>query len=441
MVAHEDTRTPLEQARLALIRAEQHSHLNAFITVATEDELTRRPPITDGPLSGVPVAVKDNIDVVGFPCTAGTPRLREWRPASNAVVIDRMQAAGAVVVGKTNMHELAAGVTSNNHAFGPVRNPHHPDLIAGGSSGGSAAAVAAGVVDLALGTDTAGSCRIPAALSGCVGFRPTIGRYPLGGVLPLSSTRDTVGVLARSVAQVSAIDPVIASIPAATKGFRDHVRLGVPRLYFYEQLEGELAAVVDRALDALAGAGVVLVETEVFGVGEVMAAASLPSILYDAVRDMATYLSRHRADIHVWEVVEQMAGPERFLLENELWGSPVPDETHRLILAEHRRRLIGAYRECLERDDLDALVVPTTPVTARPIGCDETIVVDGVEQPTLSTYLRNTDPTALAGLPSVSVPAGTTESGRPVGISFDALAGADALVLGIAQRFEHILGR
>jgi Asp-tRNA(Asn)/Glu-tRNA(Gln) amidotransferase A subunit family amidase len=177
-----------DQVEAALQRAQEIAELNAFVTLADVPASG-----AEGPLAGVPIAVKDSIHVAGFPCTGGTPALRNWRPASDAPIVTILRKAGAVVVGKTGMHELSAGITSNNPAYGAVRNPHDPRLIAGGSSGGSAVAVAAGVVPVALGADTAGSLRIPAALCGCVGFRPTPGRYPNEGVIPLSATRDTVG--------------------------------------------------------------------------------------------------------------------------------------------------------------------------------------------------------------------------------------------------------
>jgi Asp-tRNA(Asn)/Glu-tRNA(Gln) amidotransferase A subunit family amidase len=424
-------------ASACLERARGTAELNAFIAIADVVD----PPRSAGtPLAGLPVAVKDNIDVVGFACTAGTPALADWRPPRDAAIVATLRSAGAVVIGKANLHELAIGITSNNPTFGPARNPHDLDLIAGGSSGGSAAAVAAGVVPLALGTDTAGSVRIPAALCGCVGYRPTSGRYPQDGVVPLSRTRDTVGLLTRDVADAMLVDQLLTQTTGSAVQLAGQ-RLGVPRPYFYDGLDPELRVVIDAALDRLADAGAVLIETEVPELDALLAPVSLPLTLFEAVRDLARYLDAHRCPIHTWEIVDAMAGPvERAWYENELWGDPVSDDTYRDIIASGRPAVIDAYRQCFERDRLDALVMPTTRLPARPVGQDDVVLIDGEPVPTLGAYLRNTDPASVAGLPSISVPAGLTESGLPVGLMFEAPAGHDARLLALADAFDRLRG-
>lgn len=440
MIDHATASGYEHSATTALERAREREDLNAFISLFDETEIAQMPG-ADGVLAGTSVAIKDNIDVAGLRCTAGTPALADWRPPKDAVVVERLRRAGAAVIGKTNLHELAAGITSNNPTWGAVRNPHDPHLIAGGSSGGSAAAVSAEIVELALGTDTAGSCRIPAALCGCVGFRPTLGRYPLAGVLRLSSTRDTVGVFGRDIASVRLADSVLSNeAPTDRKLSRDlsGARLGVPRPYFYDGLDEGLARAVEEALGLLDGAGAVLVETEVADLESIVAPISLPMIFYESVRELSTYLNRHRAPARAWEVVEQVGGlAERGYLSHELWVEPVTDEAYRAIIGESRPALQAAYRACLEGGHLDALVLPTTPLPARPVGCDETVELNGVEVPTMPTYLRNTDPSAIAGLPSISVPAGQTSEGLPVGISFEGLPGTDAALLELASAFEQ----
>lgn len=422
-------------AQASIDSADRHQALNAFIALADVDEL---PEPADGRLAGLPVAVKDNIDVAGFPCTAGTPALRDWRPPTDAPVVCRLRAAGAVVIAKTNMHELALNITSNNPTFGPVRNPHDTTLIAGGSSGGSAAAVAAGIVPVALGTDTAGSVRIPAALCGCVGFRPTVGRYPADGVVPVSRTRDTVGLLTGDVAGAMLVDEVITGAPSRPLELPGR-RLGVPRPRFYDGLDTEVEAVIDRALERLADAGAVLVETEVPELDARLEPISLPLTLFECLRDIGTYLNVHRCPVRAWELVEAVAGPvERGWLENELWGEPVSYETYRHIIANGRPAVIDAYRQCFASDRLDALVTPTTRLPARPVGQDDTVSINGHKVSTLEAYLRNTDPGCVAGLPSISVPAGLTADGLPVGLSFEALGGSDAAVLGLAHAFEQL---
>lgn len=422
----------------AVKRAGRAANLNAFISVVHEVRAPSRADEAGKRLSGLPIAVKDIIDVAGFPCTGGTPALREWRPQRDAPVIRRLRDAGAVVIGKTNLHELSVGITANNPTFGPVRNPHDPGMIAGGSSGGSAAAVAAGVVPVALGADTAGSNRIPAALCGCVGFRPTVGRYPPGGVIPLSFTRDSVGLFARNVGDARLVDEVITGVRSPSVQLAGR-RLGVPRAYFYDDLDDDIRPVIEDALTRLADAGALLIETEVRELEERSAPISLSLTFAEWPGDLGRYLSAGRCPVPVWEIAEAMAGPvERGWLENELWGEGVTHERYLDILTHGRPAVIAAYRECFARDRLDALVLPTTRLPARPVGQDQTVSINGRSVRTLEAYLRNTDPSAVAGLPSISVPAGLTPSGLPIGLSFDGPPGTDATVMALAEAFEQL---
>jgi Asp-tRNA(Asn)/Glu-tRNA(Gln) amidotransferase A subunit family amidase len=423
-----------ERVEAALARARERAELNAFVTIA--DGAPPRPS-SGGPLGGMPIAVKDSIHVAGFPCTGGTPALRDWRPAADATMVRILRAAGAVVVGKTGLHELSAGITSNNLTYGAVRNPYDQRLIAGGSSGGSAVAVAAGVVPVALGADTAGSVRIPAALCGCVGFRPTTGRYPSDGVIPLSATRDTIGPITRTVADAALVDELVTGVrsdPVELAGRR----LGVPRALFYDDLDAETAAVIDDALGMLSDAGAELVETRIADLEELTAPHSLALTLREWPRELSVHLARHRCPVTIEEVVDAMAGPvERGWLADQLWGDPVPDTHHVEILERVRPALVARYAECVRRDRLDALALPTTRLPARPIGQDDEVEINGWSVGTLEAYLRNTDPTAFAGLPSISVPAGFTASGLPVGLSFDGLPGSDSVLLALAAAFER----
>ncbi len=429
--AGEVIRTALEQARA--------DPLNAFISVAAEisrDEIDRARAL---PLAGLPVAVKDIIDVAGLPCTAGTPALREWSPPTDAEIVRRLKAAGALVVGNTNLHELSAGITGINPTFGACRNPYDPALMSGGSSSGSGAAVGAGIVPVALGGDTAGSNRIPASLCGCVGFRPTVGRYPSEGIVPLSMTRDTPGIFARSVADCVLIDGIVSGGAAAVQLDLSGLRLGVPRAFFYDDLDPGTAAVTEAALGLLEANGATLVEVRVEGLPDLSNAISLPLIFYETLRDIAVYLARHRCPIHPWEIVDEMAGTvERGWLQDALRNDPLPTTAYHDILTNSRPRILDAYRACFERDELDALALPTTPLPARPVGQDDTVELNGRQVSTVATYIRNTDATSIAGMPSISVPAGLTDSGLPVGVSFDGLPGTDKRLLAIAQAFEAV---
>lgn len=432
---------PGAEAATAIARAQELAHLRMFIALAEKDETVRQAMLRkNAPLAGMPIAIKDNIDVRGFACTGGTPALRDWKPPSDAPIVKRLTGAGSVIIGKTNLHELAAGITSDNPTFGRVGNPYGATVIAGGSSGGSAVAVATGIVPVAVGTDTAGSCRVPASLSGCVGFRPTVGRYPSEGLIPLSMTRDAIGVFARDVAHVMLTDCAIAAEAPDVDATLAGKRLGIPRSYFYDNLDAEVGVAVDAALQRLADAGAILIETEVADVEALTAKISVPIIMYEGLRDVAAYLNGHRSSITAWQVVDQVAGPvERGLFQTALLRNPVQHHDYVAMLQAGRPAVIDAYRNCFQQGQLDALVLPTTPLPARAVGADGTVAWNGQQVPALSAYIRNTDPTSVAGMPSISIPAGMTKAGLPIGLCFDGLAGTDVRLLGIAHAAERII--
>ena len=237
----EITAAALADALLA--RAAANTNLNAFITLdadqvraaAREADRRRTSGASLGPLHGVPLALKDNIDTAELPTSGGTPGLKGQRPKRNAVIVDALLGAGAIVLGKCNLHELAYGITNNNAAFGPARNPYAPDRIPGASSGGTAIAVAARLAPGGIGSDTGGSVRIPAALCGIVGLRPTTGRWSQAGIIPISHTRDTAGPMTRSVADCALLDGVVTGAPTeVAPASLNGLRVGVPRRHFWE---------------------------------------------------------------------------------------------------------------------------------------------------------------------------------------------------------------
>ncbi|MGY1631098.1 amidase family protein [Geodermatophilus sp. SYSU D01186] len=422
----------------SLERARAIADLGAFITVA--DTAAGG----SGPLAGVPLAVKDNLDTRDLPTTGGTPALRHSRPGRDQHAVERLRAAGAAVVGKTNLHELALGVTSNNAAFGPVRNPHDPSRSAGGSSGGSAVAVATGVVPVALGTDTGGSVRVPAAHCGLVGWRPTVGRWGSGRTVPISSTRDTAGVLATTVADAALVDELVTGQQAPAPDDRP-LRLGVPRIGFHDDLHPEVAATTQRALDRLADAGVELVEVCVADAHALDAECGFPIVFFEIARELPAYLATlpgPESRLTLADVLAQVASPDvRGALELAAGGS-VTESVHRENLAV-RERLRAAYAAALrlpDGDPLDALVYPTVPMPAPPVGDDDTTELAGRQVPVFLTTIRNTGPGSTAGMPSISLPAGATAAGLPIGLSLESLPGTDGALLAAAARVEAVLG-
>jgi indoleacetamide hydrolase len=438
-------------AEALLTRCAAASTLNAFISLdpdrvraaARRADQQRLRGERLSPLHGVPVVLKDNIDTADFPTTAGTPSLATHRPKRNAAVVQQLLDAGAVVLGKANLQELAFGPTSNNAAFGPVRNPYDPSRIPGGSSGGSGAAVAACLAPAALGTDTAGSVRVPGSLCGITSFRPSTLRWPQAGIVPISHTRDTAGPMARHVADCVLLDGVVTGgstevTPTDLKG----LRLGVPRGHFWENLDAEVAEILEAALVRLREAGVVLVEGDVADVAALDAAAGFPIALFEMVVDLDRYLAEHATGLDFASVMAQAKSPMvRDALAGLIGAGAVSEAAYREALGQGRPKLQEVYRRHFKERGVAALVFPTTPLPAAKIGEDYTVMLNGEPVPTLPTYIRNLGPGSTAGIPGLTMPAGVTKAGLPVGIAIDGPENSDHQVLAIGLALETVLPR
>ncbi len=431
-------------------RSRQFADLNVFITLDAEgasekaaelDQLRENGEVY-GPLHGIPLVVKDNIHVAGMPNTAGTPSLKDFLPSVSNEVVARLEAAGAIILGKTNLHELAFGVTSDNAAFGAVRNPFDTSLIPGGSSGGTASAISAGIVPAGLGTDTGGSVRIPAALTGIVGFRPSSGRYPSHAVTPISHTRDTVGLLSRTVADLIVLDDVIAGgTEPVTDVAAGEIRLGVPRAFYYENLDQETATVVEGVLARFRTAGVQLIETEVPDIDNLLGMSAFPIALYEVERDLPAYLEEFDTGVNFTELSSAVASPDVHGVFEAVTGEGrIYDEVYAAAM-EAREQLRKNFREIFTNQELDAIIFPTTILPARPIaGSMETVELNGEQVPTFLSYIHNTDPASIAALPGLSLPVGLTETGLPVGMEIDGPEQSDRRLLAVAKTLESIIG-
>lgn len=392
-------------------------------------------------LHGLPVSVKDNIDVAGWPTTAGSPALNAHTPARSASVVASLQAQGAVIVGKNNMHEFALGVTSHNARHGAVRNPWDLRRSAGGSSGGTAAAVAARVVPLGLGTDTGGSVRIPAALCGVVGWRPSTGRWSTDGVVPISQTRDTIGPLARSVADCQLVDQIVGDACPTPIGPRpDEIRLGVPEDSFWRGLAPDLEVQARQLLDRLAAQGVTLVPCHYDdGTDDLGWLAGLHIALYENLDGLRDYWVSHGLNFDALRVAAQVASPDvRVVFDKLLLGREQLTAPYRRAMIEQRAATLRAYRRCREEHRLDALVFPTAPLPAGRIGEDEAVEWAGALWPTFPSYTRQSIAATIAGVPAISLPGGLVK-GLPWGIELDGFAGADNDLLAVAKVVESCL--
>jgi aspartyl-tRNA(Asn)/glutamyl-tRNA(Gln) amidotransferase subunit A len=419
------------EASLAAI-TEHGARTNAFILVdadgaraaarAVDEE--RRRGVDRGPLHGMPISIKDLIDVAGQPTTAAS-RVRAGHVATkDATVVRRLREAGAVLIGKTNLHEFALGTTSEESAFGPVRNPHDPSRSAGGSSGGSAAAVALGMGVASVGSDTGGSIRIPAAACGVVGLKPTLGEVPTDGVVPLCATFDHVGPITRSVADAANMWTVLAG--------REPSRIEVPRPstltfgalegYFTDLLDADVRAAFDRATERLRTAGICIEPNTITSIGEDIVDAYVNISLPEAAHWHAPTLYTRAADYQP---------PVRERLERGLKISAV-----QYLAARETRELLRKNVEAA-LVEMSALVLPTLPIVAPVLGSTDVTLDNGESLPVRAAMLRLTQLFNITGHPAISLPVQT--DGLPVGLQLVGARGKTDELLAIAAACERVL--
>ncbi|MBR1217626.1 indole acetimide hydrolase [Bradyrhizobium sp. U87765 SZCCT0131] len=442
-------------ALLTVCRANQD--LNAFtyrddarvLEAARDADRARSRGDVPRDLAGIPVVVKDNIDTEGFPTSASTAALKGHNPGCDAPVVAALQRRGAYVFAKANMHELAGGGTSSNPTFGAVGNPYDRARVAGGSSGGTAAAIAARMAPLGLGTDTAGSVRIPSAFCGTVALRPTsVGgtRYALDGVVPLAADLDTVGPMARSVADLALMHSAIAGAPSPTPARLADVRIGIPRQHYWEGLDTEVERVTRAALTRLQEAGATLVDVDVSSYLPDTDATFWTLINAGMREDLAAYFRRHAIDLDATVVIDAIASKDTRRLfhlarEASLTGAEVATAR-----GAGRARIGAAYSAMFRAHGLSAIAFPTEPLVAPLISAagdtfEDEVEVGGKPVSKLESLIRQTRFTCALGVPGLSLAAGVTAAGLPVGLEFDGLAGGDVDLLGLGLAAEAELGR
>lgn len=383
-----------------------------------------------GPLAGLPVIVKDNIDTVGFATSAGTPSLKGYRPVSDAPVVQALLQAEALLFAKANMHELALGGSSSNATFGFVKNPYDPSRVPGGSSGGTAAAIAARVVPAGLGSDTAGSVRMPAAVCGIAGLRPSTARgrkaYSAQGVVPLTLRFDTIGPMARTVADVALLDSVITGRPLPPPARLAGARLGLPRGFYWREIDPEIERVVERAIGRLGHAGVTFVDVDMNDL-LCSAADAFWTLSCESSQDLAEFLAAHHPQVSLEQVVAQVASPDVKVL---IAARNEPRPPAQVARARELYDTIGnAYHRVFELNRLDALLLPTVPFVTHPI-----------DRPAQGRLIRNTVPSGMFGTPGLNLPVGLTADQMPVGVELEGLPGGDAQLLSLGLALEGVLG-
>ena len=430
--------SPLDLTQACLQRIEKYNpSLNAFITVipdkamaaAREAGAEQRRGKWRSALHGIPIAIKDNIDTAGIRTTAASELFKDRVPAEDAEVVRRLYDGGAILLGKTNLHEFAYGGSSAVTYFKPVHNPWALDRVPGGSSGGSAAATAAGLCFGALGTDTAGSVRIPACYCGIVGFKPTYGRVSNRGVIPLSWSLDHVGPICRTVedtalmlgvlAGYDELDPTTVNAPigdyaAASKIPTSKLRLGIPRSPFYESLDPETAKAVDAAIEVLRKLTATVTEVTLPPAG------FLAGDPYSKVRAVEAY-AYHSQWITKTPQLYQGETRERIIqLSAGVTAADYVDARRQLDMV--RRNIKNVFRT------VDVLITPT--MARGPVRIKESAGFDAVPP-------RNTSPFDIYGLPTISVPCGFSSSGLPIGLQISGASFEESTVLALAHAYEQ----
>jgi len=426
--------SPVELTRECLTRIEKlNPVLNAFITITAdsamaearraETEITRGE--WRGPLHGIPLALKDLIDTAGVLTTAASAVFKERIPAEDAEVTRRLKQAGAILLGKQNLHEFAYGGSSLVSYFGDVHNAWNPEHIAGGSSGGSATAVAAGMCYGAIGTDTAGSIREPASLCGVVGLKPTFGAVSTRGVIPLSQSLDHVGTIARTVEDAAIIFQAIAKETDVVQGWGSaspvriedppahKLRIAVPRKFFCEELDPEVASAFEQALTVL---------STMSDISEINLEVPIDRTLQKA-ESYAYHCEfvRQSPELYQPETLRRIRTGEGI--------SPEDAAQCKRELQEARKQIASVF------NDVDLLITPTTPTPAPVIS--ELKANPDLLRPRELALLRNTRPMNVWGLPAISVPCGFTQSGLPIGLQIIGPHGGESEVLQLAHAYEQ----
>ena len=432
-----------DYARALIDRATHLNSLNAFRVLAPDTVLAAARAADKiraaggrlGLLHGLPIPVKDSVNTDAFPTSNGTAALRDFRPKANAGVLTPLLAAGAVIMGKTNLHELSLGWTSNNTTFGAVHNPYDVTRVPGGSSGGSAVAVAARMAPLAIAEDTLGSIRIPSAMCGICGLRPTYGRYPDDGIMPLTDNKfDQVGPLARTVEDLALFDSAVTGdmspLPAVDlKG----VRIGIAD-FFLADLDTEVERVTDAALNRLRNAGVTIVRADVPDDVKASVSVALTIIRSELRVAIGKFLETQGTGVSFEQMAAQVAD-----VKAAFAGDATPTSVYDATIAQ-RSKIREAIQAYFAKQRIVALAFPPVMIPAQKIGESGSVTIRGQAIPNTTTMGRNVSLASCASMPSLVLPAGLTSSGLPVGLEFDALPGTDRRLLALGMSLQRALG-
>ncbi len=436
-----------------LRRARENADLNSFITIDESAVLTAageadkaRAAGSDAPLLGVPLGVKDSYATRGLRTTLGVETLGDFEPVEDAVVVGAVKDAGGIVFGKNNLVEMSFGLTGSNRRYGQVRNPYGHDHVPGGSSSGSGAAVSARIVPAAFGGDTVGSIRVPASLCGVVGFKPTTGRWPGGGVAPIAPTLDTAGILARNVEDCALIDQIVTKDmgpPPSDRSDLTGARFAYAPRQYLELVDPETETHFKDALQRLRDAGAEITEIDLGDDFSVLADRMTWNIFFRETRDaVSEFLHGNDFPVSFEEIYDELK-PELRQVWSHLVLPSGPGFLARTdydaTLSVDRPELRRRFTEVFARKGFDALIFPTAPCPAPLIEQQSKFMVAGEEVSDLF-LAKNTVPASGAGLPGISIPLGLTGNGLPIGIEFDGAPGHDRDLLDLTRRAQAVFG-
>lgn len=412
-----------------------------------------------GLLAGLPLVIKDDISTVGFPTTAGTAILKGLFPESDAPVVDALLKNGAILLGKTNMDELSRGFTSANPTFGFARNPYDISRVPGGGSGGSGAAIGARIAPAGLGTDTAGSVRIPAAYCGIAGLRPSSGGHRRRdwssgswmvttwdqGVVPISYTITTPGPMGRTVADVALLHGIVTQSETSSASSLRGARIGIPRGYYWENVDPEILLVLNAALEKLRDAGATLIDVDLRQWALTANQTFSVLALMHSIRDLADFMATNAPGISVNDVVAGLQSKDIQVRVQREIDNPIPPA----VASDARKTRVNLgmqYEDLFRVNNLSAIAFPIVPLWGPKVGVDgqppiDTVVLNGQQVSYFVTVGRNAHNSSVAGTPSLSIPAGLSSTGMPVGLALDGLIGADSALLGLGRSVEATLGR
>jgi indoleacetamide hydrolase len=440
-------------AAALLQRARAFAELNAFISIdeaavlaAARDADRARAAGSAMPLLGVPLGVKDSYLTKGLPTSLGLDSLAQFIPQEDADAVRAIKDAGAIVFGKSNLVEMSYGLTGHNERYGQVKNPYARDRVAGGSSSGSAASVAAGVVPASLGGDTVGSIRVPASFCGAVGFKPTTGRWPRNGVAPISHTLDTTGAFARSVEDCILLDQVVTGEQAVERSDNGDglkgARLAVAPRQFLELVDPEVEARFHQMVQGLRDAGAEIVEVDLGDdFNALIQTATWGIFAHETMDAISEFLRRHDIPVTFEALYEGLKPGLRQAWEHIVLPSgagATSAEAYRTALNVSRPEIQRRLDRAFVIQGAQAILQPTAPCTAPSIEEQATVHIAGQEV-SFVALANHTVSASSVGLPGISLPVGLSRAGLPIGLELDAPLGSDRALLDLVLRVERVL--